>query len=448
MLLSAKHSKLYDYLDIAFYPPQTGPLSSLDWMSIIRLGYSKLLSPSELAHEYHACLRKISEFCKQGNVSENLQNLKALMSVDTATFSSIARMNSLPNDIFIAYLITVALEQSVSPDSLKTSLKRILDKAFSSTLSEKAFLDSAIASIHQSKILAKMQKRSLAEVPSKKLSQIAPPLHFAYTSQATQNQDQKLHDLLKAISTGNISVAINLVIELSPMALNQRNKTTGATALQYALAYQHNEIGIAIIEKLIAAGQPLDVPDEKGLTPFHYNAELILETISKIYCEYACSDYLRFEHVIAPEKKNWVIAKSQAVTEIRSQYEMIANMSAHPNIHTHQFSKEQIQQIANDIDKAKSACCTTFAISLAQKFLSLTTSLNFKIVTHPNGMNSHCYISLTTPTDAVFLLDPWLASLGWGHGVYSKQAYPWPAALASTEVIFDSEKAKTYSVAI
>ncbi|MCS5708125.1 hypothetical protein CC99x_004325 [Candidatus Berkiella cookevillensis] len=453
MILSPTQSKkLYEYLDIAFYPPETGPLATLDWMTIIQLGYSKQLTKEELSNEYQSCLKRIAQFFQDATNKSKIHHLKTLLATDNTHLSQLALANQLPNDIFIAYLVALALEKftdRVLPVSVFCeSLSQ--DQDLTLALSEEDFARSAIADIHNSSIMAKMQAYPLTLTPSEiQIASDNAAVHFSYLQPLTrQAQEQKLKKLLVEISRKNIPGAINLVQQLSPELLNQRDKDTGAIALQYALAYQQNDVAIAIIEKLVAAQKPLDISDNKFRTPFHYNPELILQTLTKGYSEYACSDYLRFESAIAPGKKEWIAQKTLEMSQTRVQHEMTANLSAHPNAHTRTFSKAQIQQIAEDIDQAKSACCTTFALSLAQKLLTAAPTLAFRIASYLNGMSSHCYISFTAPTGTEFLLDPWLASLGWGTGVYRKEAYPWQAVLDSTEILFDSEASPKHSLAL
>ncbi|MGE4350034.1 MAG: hypothetical protein AB7D28_09745 [Candidatus Berkiella sp.] len=455
MILSPTQSKkLYEYLDIAFYPPETGPLATLDWMTIIQLGYSKQLTKEELSNEYQSCLKRIAQFFQDATNKSKIHHLKTLLATDNTQLSQLALKNQLPDDVFIAFLVALALEK-FTDHSLPLSVfcdTLAQEKELTFTLSEEDFAGSAIAEIHNSPIMEKIQKYPLTLKQSEMQIQIAnanTTVHFSYPQpQTRQAEERKLKKLLVEISNKNIASAIDLVQELSPKLLNQRDKDTGAMALQYALAYQQNDVAIAIIEKLVAAQKPLDISDNKFRTPFHYNPELILQTLTKGYSEYACSDYLRFESAIAPGKKEWVAQKTLEMSQTRVQHEMTANLSAHPNAHTRTFSKAQIQRIAEDIDLAKSACCTTFALSLAHKLLKAAPTLVFKLASYPNGMSSHCYLSFTAPTGTEFLLDPWLASLGWGNGVYRKEAYPWQAALNSTEILFDSEASSKCSLSL
>lgn len=454
MILSPTRSKLYEYLDIAFYPPESGPLTELDWITMIQIGYNKQLTKAELSKEYQSCLKKITQFLQSAANKSKILNLKELLSTDNTQLSQLALKNQLPDDVFIAFLVALALEK-LTDHSLPLSVfcdTLAQEKELTFTLSEEDFASSAIAEIHNSPIMEKIQKYPLTLKQSEMQIQIAnanTTVHFSYPQpQTRQAEERKLKKLLVEISNKNIASAIDLVQQLSPELLNQKDKNTGAIALQYALAYQQHDIAIAIIEKLVAAQQPLDISDNNSFTPFHYNAELILQTLTKGYSEYACSDYLRFESAIAPGKKEWVAQKTLDMSQTRTQYEMTANLSAHPNSHTHTFSKAQIQRIAEDIDLAKSACCTTFALSLAHKLLKAAPTLVFKLASYPNGMSSHCYLSFTAPTGTEFLLDPWLASLGWGNGVYRKEAYPWQAALNSTEILFDSEASSKCSLSL
>lgn len=190
------------------------------------------------------------------------------------------------------------------------------------------------------------------------------------------------------------------------------------------------------------------------------------EAIKKIingYSEYACSDYERFPHV----------AKSEKINEIKTRY-----LSYKKHVHKHmfetqanviaakpgQYSINQLTTVEKLIDNAKSACCTTFAMSAAAKLRKHFQNLRIEIVSSKptKGGSAHCFLLINreeiegenseklspkeTWGDNVLVIDPWLVSLG-QEGVYTTSDYYMKTYLNNEKLNrnFDSNNAQLVS---
>ena len=442
MALSDKQKKIDDYLDVAVFPPASGPLSNLDWQIIIRIGFKAGYTVEEMALEYHACLKALVNYLQENKLA--LINFNALHTTKLKTLPSLVQINSLPNPIFLNFLIASALEFLVK-DLPHVSIHDMYDavlnnKALMLPHSDADFMDCIASKLTETKILNRISKPDLSLPESQGSASAAlsdhSVLQFKKPNQAElQTQLNKLN--LSIVSGISVKETIALIDDFEPNLLNTPN-SEHITPLLYAVSYQKTELAIYIAKKLVQADFSLDIPNDKGHNSLDYNPELLLKILVDRYSEYACSDYLRFPTVVCPGKGQWLAAKSNAITEAQSHHEATANQSAHPNYTTGSYTVYQIKNVANEIYQARSGCCTTFAIALANQLLKYLPSTEFQILAYSNKLSSHCFISLTT-SRGEFILDPWLASLGWETGVYSKEQYPWQDALRKTSVVFDSK---------
>lgn len=166
--------------------------------------------------------------------------------------------------------------------------------------------------------------------------------------------------------------------------------------------------------------------------------ETFLQDMIETYREYACSDFHRFEAQVAPGKLDWMRQKEKRYLNQlgKVQCESQANLSAQPV--NGSYTKTQIEGVAKNVDSVKAACCTTFALSLANKIMQQAPNLNFQILSYDNKMGSHCFVKITDENgENESILDPWLASLGW-QGVYKSEDYPWQSMLTDPKVFYDN----------
>ncbi len=203
----------------------------------------------------------------------------------------------------------------------------------------------------------------------------------------------------------------------------------------------------------------------------------VLEPIFDTYQAYACSDGRNFAGNIGCVRKNednvivavdindWGEARENAMagvflrieerTDIDKEFEAAAfgaTLGAAQG-----YTVEKIKTAADNIDSARSAVCTTFAVSGANKLLELQKNPEFKdkikrieIIARKLGhRGTHCYViinrkegsELSKPAtwgDETLIVDPWLSSLQ-NPSVYKPAEYELTGFLGGKlECNFDS----------
>jgi hypothetical protein len=182
-----------------------------------------------------------------------------------------------------------------------------------------------------------------------------------------------------------------------------------------------------------------------------------LDNILDQYQTYACSDAATYAHCMKPGKQDEIQNRYKHIPEHIKRLEAQANSSAQPDPKTKQYTISQITRISKLIDSAKSGCCTTLAISAAQKIITLFPDLRVEIVGSKveRGMTAHCFILINRKPiqgelsgevsprrswgNDVLIIDPWLVSLGW-KGVFKANDYPFSGFLENLTSFFDSKK--------
>ncbi|MBI2792876.1 MAG: hypothetical protein HYX61_13080 [Gammaproteobacteria bacterium] len=158
------------------------------------------------------------------------------------------------------------------------------------------------------------------------------------------------------------------------------------------------------------------------------------------YKTYACSDARNYSQCIYPGKENEILQRYKDRPIHLLQFEAKANSDAARGIYT-PFTLKQISLL---IDKAKSGCCTTFAIAALHRLLSENPNLRVQMVASPvQGMTAHCFLLISNNQNEkdIMIADPWLASLGW-EGVFTPETYPFQHYFTENLIcLFDSEQA-------
>lgn len=203
----------------------------------------------------------------------------------------------------------------------------------------------------------------------------------------------------------------------------------------------------------------------------------LLEPVFDTYHEYACSDGRNFAGNIGCVRKaddnvmktvaidDWdeirkvakksVMERIEARTDIDKQFEAAAfgaTLGAAQG-----YTAKKIKEAADNIDAARSAVCTTFAVSGANKLLELQHDPSFnkkikriEIIARKYGhRGTHCYLIINRQEGAdlkkpetwgedVLIADPWLASLQ-NPSIYNAKEYALTGFLdGKLECNFDS----------
>lgn len=234
-------------------------------------------------------------------------------------------------------------------------------------------------------------------------------------------------------------------------------------AILSAISLQHALLAGAL---MLAAG--VGYASEKRLmrkTPPDSHIIDQLENALSCFTTYGCSDAPRFPHCINENKREEILSHYKSIPPHKLLSEAGANCSA-AIARGHHYSDYLINKLSKLIDRAKSGCCTTLAISATNKLLKLIDEAlpghRVEMVTSADGMGSHCYIifdrtgfgdsgltgiegedgkSYPTISDwgnQVLIIDPWAQSLGHGNGVYTLETYPFMHYLSNLTQTYDS----------
>ncbi|HKY69890.1 MAG TPA: hypothetical protein VJ205_03245, partial [Gammaproteobacteria bacterium] len=157
----------------------------------------------------------------------------------------------------------------------------------------------------------------------------------------------------------------------------------------------------------------------------------VLNEFCRSYSEYVCSDALTFRGCIYPQKKDEILKRTQVYLKSGKGLlnEASVLLGSQPNRLTKQYSALQIKNTAKIIDQLRAGCCTTLALSAANKMMQAYPSEKTEIVVHNRGRGSHCFVivnrkegsnlnDITTWGPDVLVVDPWVASLGHGNSVF------------------------------
>ncbi len=216
---------------------------------------------------------------------------------------------------------------------------------------------------------------------------------------------------------------------------------------------QGPQVATKLTEKFLKEKVPMNVmmPNGKSIFQDLNYAKKLISTITSSYREYACSDVSRFPGNINPELS---ADKKQSIKERKSKNVEAEKLANNVQPLNGSFTRKQIEQCAKAIEKSKSAACTGFALSVADKLLILFPDERIQLISHEGGFRgTHVYVvvnhtgrewninKLQTITslhtteaqnkigevvaefENTLFVDTWLASLGWGKGVFILEEY-------------------------
>lgn len=268
-------------------------------------------------------------------------------------------------------------------------------------------------------------------------------------------QVTNLDKLIAAIKAENVELAKQYINAMTLEELNSRDKTNH-TPLLYALNSKTSQIAKALIDKFLAGKHSLDIRMANGgsLLKNKRKATKLLSLITAPYKNYACSDVKRFAGNINHEVDNQTRESIMTRVSKNVTAETEANM-IQPYLGN--FSRKQISRCAQLVDEAQSAACTGFALSVAEKLLILFPNERLQIISHQGGYaGTHVFVALNNQGEVwdinqlqdlhkagkleseegekvmsqaienfkeTYIIDTWLASLGWGNGVFDFEKY-------------------------
>lgn len=150
------------------------------------------------------------------------------------------------------------------------------------------------------------------------------------------------------------------------------------------------------------------------------------------YQNYACSDARAYSQCINASQKNIVLTRYERIPLSTRNFENEANQTSQPNPMTGLYSSFQVKKVADLLDKAKSGCCTTLALSAAHKLSTEFPDLRIEIASSRvvRGRTAHCFLIVnrdSTHTNGwgfdALIVDPWLITLGHNNGVFKPHEY-------------------------
>lgn len=294
---------------------------------------------------------------------------------------------------------------------------------------------------------------------------------------------QRHQQLYDAIQGKNVDVAADLIAQMSVDDLNQADQN-GNTLLLTSLK-QSRKVCELLINKFLQKRSAMNTQMPNGTSIFqdeklgrrllafangrHNNyacldATRLLDATTGQYKNYACLDAARFQGNIANDADKQVILNRKAADP--QAYNQSTQIQP---IIKGEFTRKQIQQCAELVDKAKAGVCTTFALAVADKLMVLFPNERIKVVAHNGGADgSHVYVVMNHQAedwklndlknqstdgarknlmlkaaeefDKAYIVDPWLASLGWKDGVFdfANYCHQFEPFLKSVELRYDT----------
>jgi hypothetical protein len=282
-------------------------------------------------------------------------------------------------------------------------------------------------------------------------------------------------DLLnQAIMQKNEDVASKLIAEMTVDELNQADSNK-RTPLYLALNHSR-KLTTQIVNKFLSEKCALNTakPDGKSLFTSDNLSNKILSVVCGQYKDYHCGDAKRFPGNINPKAdKEQILARKP-----KAAFERQAAEASTIQAYNGHYSRKAIERCAELVDKSKSGACTSFALAMADKLLDLFPNERIEIMGHVGGYRgTHVYVVMNHKGDdwklndienqladknlskeqkshliddvaeqlsGTFVIDPWLASLGWSNGVFTPMQYFEMKVnshfLFGVETLFDSSK--------
>lgn len=233
-----------------------------------------------------------------------------------------------------------------------------------------------------------------------------------------------------------------------------------------------------ILNKFLENKHPVNTTTPDGHSIFTHSglAQRMLSLITQKYSSFACSDARTFQGNIHPKADSDKIIKKLSTmpdsnVRLGTQANMIQPIGGH-------YSRGAIKKSAELVDSSQIGSCTTFSLAVADKLLTLFPSERIQVVAHKAGhTGSHVYIIMNCEGDEwrfnskameaaqtmasdeeaaehlekiaeamaqqlgeAYIVDPWLASLGWSQGIFTPVKYMENhlGFLADLEFVYDS----------
>lgn len=294
---------------------------------------------------------------------------------------------------------------------------------------------------------------------------------FQQFRKSRPNNTSATSQLVAAIKDKNIEVATKLIEAMTIEELNKAN-TEQITPLVQALR-SSQQISKLIVEKFLKHNAAVNTqkPDGKSIFRSKTLGKRLLGLVTAPYRAYQCSDAKRFPgNIHASANKAEILSR-------KIKDEAAATHSTTIQPYTGNYARAAIQKCATLVDKAQSGACTSFALAVADKLLTLFPHERVEILGHKGGWRgSHVFVVMNhqgegwklNDVDAAFknetlstsereqvvdaalvelkdtyIIDPWLASLGWGSGVFDPYEYmdnePNRHFILNTATYFDSK---------
>jgi hypothetical protein len=246
----------------------------------------------------------------------------------------------------------------------------------------------------------------------------------------------------------------------------------------YCSVNKSRAIAEYILNKFLENKHPLNTTTPDGSSIFTHSAlaQRLLSLVTQKYSSFACSDARTFQgNIHANADSDKIIKKLSSMPDSNVRLGTQANMIQPIGGH---YSRGAIKKSAELVDSSQIGSCTTFSLAAADKLLTLFPSERIQIVAHKAGhTGSHVYIimncqgdewrfnskdidgvkAMTTDEEAAdyldkiaeamvqqlegaFIVDPWLASLGWSQGIFTPVKYMEHhlGFLADLEFVYDS----------
>lgn len=289
--------------------------------------------------------------------------------------------------------------------------------------------------------------------------------------------------LMDAVRHNQEAQALTLIDNMTIEELN-RPAQNGQTVLALGLK-KSRKVCEKLIERSLAENTALNTQMANGTSIFD-NPSLTRKLLSYVnghHKKYSCVDATRLLGATVGQYKEYAcldatrfrgnINQQSDVDEILSrkpfnQMAYTQSIQIQP-IRGGKFSRQQIKTCAELVDKSKAGVCTTFALAAADKLLTLFPNERIQVVAHNGGANgSHVYVVMNHHRDhwqlndlkgkalesdeaeqiiqefeKAYIVDPWLASLGWKDGIFDFDSYAdqFSGFLYDAEIRFDNQQA-------
>ncbi len=272
----------------------------------------------------------------------------------------------------------------------------------------------------------------------------------ALLAQISINEPTNLDKLIIEIKNQNLEGASAYIATMSTEELNGVDRSS-STALYCAL-YHSFEISRLILDKFLKSNSTPNCNNPDGISIFsdEKDGARLLGTVTHCFRKYACADARNFRDNIHED------ANSEEILSRRPKPAAEAEAAEAAQIQpvAGRFTRKSISRCAKLVDRAQAGACTSLALAAAHRLLKLFPEERIEIYAHNGGMGSHVFVVVNHSgnewsynhsdnqeilddkprRDALrdricqehensFIVDPWLASLGWDNGIFTFPQY-------------------------